>query len=445
MDLTVFALGHSADDLTCGALKALEKARYIILRTDRCAAAEMLNEKKIGFETLDSLYDAAEDFGDLDQKSASFVLERLEKGSVCLGVFDPASDTVVRLLRDSVTAVCPYADPCRPFAAYLNAKERRITAAAGLEVISCQGDLVITEIDSKLLAGDVKLKLLECYAGNSPVILYDQAGKTEKLELSDLDRLQETRYGHRCAALLPERGLTEKERFDIADLIHLMAKLRAPGGCPWDRKQTHESLRPYLIEEAYETAAAILDGDWEHTAEELGDVLLQVVFQADIGRQYGTFTLGDVATNICSKMIRRHRHIFGDADCPDARAVSDEWDRIKAQERKDVTPSDAMDAVSKGLPALMRAEKIQKRAGTDPESACPAEGVDAVRSAAESLAEAVKTHDTGLIEERLGELLFEAVNVGRLCGIEAESCLAAQNEKFIGRIKADEQSGQGIR
>jgi tetrapyrrole methylase family protein/MazG family protein len=215
--------------------------------------------------------------------------------------------------------------------------------------------------------------------------------------------------------------------------------LRGENGCPWDRVQTHESLRRGLLEECAELCEAIDRADPAMMREELGDVLLQVVFQADIGRQYGTFTLGDVATNICAKMIRRHRHIFGDADCPDAQAVSDEWDRIKAQERKDVTPSDAVDAVSKGLPALMRAEKIQKRAGTDNESAGP----DDVRSAAASLADAVKARDTGLIGERLGQLLFDAVNVGRLCGIEAESCLSAQNERFIGRVKAAERNGQG--
>ena len=439
MRLTVFALGYSTEDLTSGALKALEQTGIRILRTSRCAAAEYLERKGLVYETLDGLYDEADDFGSLDDKSAAYVLERLRVDDVCLGVFDPASDTLVRRLKDHITAVCPYADPIRPFTSFLNARERRITTAAGLEAESCQGDLVITEIDSRLLAGDVKLKLLDHYGVSSPVIICDQSGVVERIVLCDLDRLKEERYGHRCVVLLPDSALTEKERFDVTDLIHLMARLRAPGGCPWDRQQDHKTLRPYLIEEAYETAAAIIDEDWDHTAEELGDVLLQVIFQANIGKQYGTFTLGDIASSICSKMIRRHRHIFGNADCPDAKAVSDEWDRIKAQERRDVSPSDAMDAVSKGMPALMRAEKIQKRAPAGPGETSLKKEIAAVSEKAEELEKAVNADDASRIAEQLGRMLFSVVNIARLCGIEAESCLAEENERFIKRFRQEKE------
>ena len=435
MKLTIFALGYSTDELTCGTVRVLEQARNRILRTSRCAAAEYLEQKGLRYETLDGLYEEADDFEVLDDKSAAYVLGRLEEGDVCLGVFDPASDTLVRRLRDHITAICPYADPVRPFTPFLTVRERRVTTASGLEAESCQGDLVITEIDSKLLAGDIKLKLSDYYGDNSPVIICDQSGVVEKITLCDLDRLREERYGHRCAVLLPENALTEKERFDVTDLVHLMARLRAPGGCPWDRQQDHKSLRPYLIEEAYETAAAIVDEDWDHTAEELGDVLLQVIFQANIGKQYGTFTLGDIASSICSKMIRRHRHIFGDADCPDAKAVTDEWDRIKAQERKDVSASDAMDAVSRGMPALMRAEKIQKRAPAAPGEMTLKKETDSVRIRAEELERAVNAGDADEIAARLGRMLFSVVNIARLCGIEAESCLAEENERFIKRFR----------
>ena len=140
------------------------------------------------------------------------------------------------------------------------------------------------------------------------MILFAQSGrKTEGLTLEDLDRQRDDVYGHLCRCVLPPVPLTEKTRFDTEDLAEVMRILRGEGGCPWDRQQTHESLRPYLIEEAYETASAIVEEDWEHVADELGDVLLQVFFHANIGEQYGTFSMGDITSAICRKMIARHR------------------------------------------------------------------------------------------------------------------------------------------
>ena len=138
-------------------------------------------------------------------------------------------------------------------------------------------------------------------------------------------------------------------------------RLRGENGCPWDREQTHKTLARYLIEEAYETSQAVNEEDWDHVAEELGDVLLQVFFQADIGAQYGTFELSDVTTAICRKMIARHTHIFGSTHCDTAEEVAQSWERMKQKQRGNNTIASMLADVSSDLPALLRAEKVLKK------------------------------------------------------------------------------------
>ena len=150
-----------------------------------------------------------------------------------------------------------------------------------------------------------------------------------------------------------------KEKYGPDDLRKLVEVLRGEGGCPWDRAQTHESLSRYLIEEAYEVSEAVSEGDWDHVAEELGDVLLQVAFQANIGAQYGTFELSDVTTSICKKMIERHPRIFTEAGADQSSEES--WERMKQLKRGNTTLASALRDVSQGLPALLRAEKLLKK------------------------------------------------------------------------------------
>ena len=157
------------------------------------------------------------------------------------------------------------------------------------------------------------------------------------------------------------RALADKKSYTLEDLRTLTEILRSPEGCPWDREQTHKTLARYLIEEAYETSQAVNEEDWDHVAEELGDVLLQVFFQADIGAQYGTFELSDVTTAICRKMIARHTHIFGSTHCDTAEEVAQSWERMKQQQRGNNTIASMLADVSSDLPALLRAEKVLKK------------------------------------------------------------------------------------
>ena len=222
----------------------------------------------------------------------------------------------------------------------------------------------------------------------------------------------------------------------IDQLLDIIAKLRGPGGCPWDQEQTHGSLRAGLIEEAYEVAAAIDARDDENLREELGDLLLQVVFHAQIGRDEGRFDFDAVAREVSAKLVRRHPHVFGNDQCVDAADVLLKWDEIKRAEKGHVAES-VLDGLPVGLPALMRAQKVQKKAakvGFDWEDAAPV-----FAKVREELAEAEAVlGDPAKLEDEIGDVLFSVVNLARKLKIDAEPALHRATEKFSGRFRAVE-------
>lgn len=225
----------------------------------------------------------------------------------------------------------------------------------------------------------------------------------------------------------------------LARLRAIMHRLRAPGGCPWDAEQTHESIVPNLIEEAYETVDTIQRGDYEHLKEELGDLLLQVVFHSEIAEEAGRFTLDDVARGISDKLVRRHPHVFGESDAADSEAVLKQWDEIKRVEKGD-EEKPYLHGVGKGLPGLLRASKLQKKAakvGFD----WPVEiGVMAkIREELLELQAAVDAQDMDAVSEEMGDLLFSVVNLARFRKIDPEVLMAAANNKFEKRFGAMER------
>lgn len=221
--------------------------------------------------------------------------------------------------------------------------------------------------------------------------------------------------------------------------------LRAPGGCPWDREQTHASLVPHLIEEAYEVAEAIRTGQPDLIKDELGDLLLQPVLHAEIASETGVFDLDAVAANLTEKLIRRHPHVFGEAEAANAEAVLVHWDAIK-QKEKGQAAQPLLEAVGEGLPSLMRAQKLQKKAakvGFDWQDIEPVFGK--IREETAELEEAVKKgHAASRSEHELGDLLFSVVNLSRKLGVDAESALAAANERFASRFGFVERKLQGL-
>ncbi len=227
-----------------------------------------------------------------------------------------------------------------------------------------------------------------------------------------------------------------KEKYDVEDLREIMEILRGAGGCPWDREQTHKSIRNNFIEEVYEVIEGIDSDNDDIIKEELGDCLLQVVFHARIAEEDGKYNLDDVADGICKKLILRHPHIFSDVKVRDSAEVLRNWDEIKKAEKSQKSAADTLKAVSAALPALMRASKISSKAAKAGFEYSSVDG--AFEKTVEELEEVRKEICSGNKEalfEELGDLLFAAANLARMCGVNAEEALFGANIKFTDRFE----------
>lgn len=228
------------------------------------------------------------------------------------------------------------------------------------------------------------------------------------------------------------------ETQELENLIEVIAKLRAPDGCPWDREQTHKTLKPNMLEEAYEAVDAMESGDMKHLKEELGDVLLQVVLHAQIASEEGAFNIEDVARGIKEKLIHRHPHVFGDVKVSSTIEVLDNWDKLKQEEKQH--RKSAMDGISKSQSALMSAQKISKKAvkqgfeWPDEKSL-----YECIYSEFEEFKEAEKEQNKEHMEDEFGDILFAVVNLARWNKIDAEQALLKANKKFTARFRKMEE------
>lgn len=231
-----------------------------------------------------------------------------------------------------------------------------------------------------------------------------------------------------------------KENYNIDDLLEIMRILRSPGGCPWDMEQTHQSIRKDFIEEVYEAVEAIDLEDTDLLREELGDVLLQVAFHCQIETENQNFAFNDICDELCKKLIVRHPHVFGQITVSDTGEVLKNWDKIKKETKGQKTYTDTLESVAKSLPALMRAQKLGKRAmraGMD--FKCMEDAFECIKLETDELSEAIKNGDKQHIEEEFGDLLFSCVNTARHLDIDAEEALTKASEKFIKRFKETEK------
>lgn len=232
---------------------------------------------------------------------------------------------------------------------------------------------------------------------------------------------------------------SRKNSYNCQDLMEIVRILRHPGGCPWDQEQTHQSIRRNFLEEAYEAAEAIDNGDVDGLKEELGDVLLQVFFHTSIEEDAGRFTLDDVADGVCKKLIYRHPHVFGEVNVRSTEEVLSNWEELKKKEKHQDTQADAVDAVARTLPALWRAEKMKKKAakaGFDWRDVSGA--LDKLSEELEEL-KAAALNGEGDPTEELGDLLFAAVCAARFLEADPEATLHAACEKFSARFRKTEE------
>ncbi len=233
----------------------------------------------------------------------------------------------------------------------------------------------------------------------------------------------------------------QKENYTFDDLVEIVRILRAPNGCMWDREQTHKSIRRNFIEETYEVVEAIDTDNTELLKEELGDVLLQVVFHACIEQENNVFDINDVADGVCKKLIYRHPHVFAKTDVNSTEEILTNWDALKQKEKNQKTVTDSLKSVARSLPSLIRAEKIQKKAakaGFDWQNVNQA--IDKVR---EELYE-IQNANENAINEEVGDMLFAAVNVARMLKVEPEQALEKAADKFIVRFENMEQMEKNL-
>ena len=231
-----------------------------------------------------------------------------------------------------------------------------------------------------------------------------------------------------------------KEHYDVNDLTEIVKKLRAPDGCPWDKVQTHETIRKDFIEEVYEAVEAIDEKDTDHLREELGDVLLQVVFHTVLETEQNNFTLNDVADDVCKKMILRHPHVFGNTTADTPEEVLKNWDQIKMQSKSQSAASEAMESVSKTLPSLMRSQKLWKKAERGGYALDDAEAViELTEQRLEALKKSVRFGAAEDIHKKTGELLMAVTGLSRFTDTDCEKSLYDACDSFIGQFKKLEE------
>ncbi len=445
-DLTIAGLGAFPNQLAHQAKKCIESANFIVFQTKSSHSFE----EGRGWMSCDDLYDSSEDFDELNKAVAERLEDLCERGSTAFlmqgsPLGKAMTKEIVRECKEhgksvSIIPGTSYAD-----AAIASSEYCFDAPAVSLDAISAEGaridptkPLVICEIDSLLLAGTAKLEMLEYYPADWQVTLAVPEGNEYNcifIPLAELDRQQQELYTCATCAILPPLSFLDMERRGVEQVDELVKLLRAPGGCPWDAEQTIKSLRSTVLEEAYEVAEAIDDEDDIGLCEELGDLLLQVVFLCRIAAEQGSFTLRDAATDLCAKMIYRHPHVFGDAVAKDSAAVLSAWENLKKTEKGMESQGDVLKAVPKTLPALTRSAKVQKKAakvGFDWDSP-----KDALKKVLEESQEFEAELDSGNQDrafEEMGDLLFAVVNAERLSGIDPELALTRATEKFTRRF-----------
>lgn len=443
--------------LTLEALENLESAEVVYLRTEKHPVVGKLKARGIKFESYDAYYEKYDTFEEVYWNVAQDVAAKSEKGPVVYAV--PGNPFVAEKTVEHLQTIALESDIDIDFvhgASFIDAIVTRLKRdpVHGLKIMDAMQieaqipdvtmDNLIIQVYDRMIASRVKLALGKYYEDDQEVIVVRGAGipgeeRIEKLMLYELDQ-KEDLHDHLTSLYIPGIAMDgERKRF-FEDLVGIMEILRSPDGCPWDREQTHESLKPYLIEEAYEVLDAIDRQDLYELEDELGDLLLQVVFHAAIAEENGYFNIHDVTTAISNKLIRRHPHVFSDVRVDGSDEVLTNWEAIKKEEKNEDMHVESMERIPNGLPALMRAYKIQKKAasvGFDWDDIKDA--IAKIHEELDEFLEIYQSEDEDKITDELGDLLFAVVNVCRFLKVRPEVALSHTNEKFLRRFRFIEE------
>jgi tetrapyrrole methylase family protein / MazG family protein len=465
--VTVVGLGPGdMDGLSLGALRVIEQASRLLVRTERHPVVAQLRERGIAVEPLDGEYEAAPDFATLYRRLAERVLAAAAAGDVVYAVpghpliGERSVSEILRLVGEaSGAAISVHIVPSPGFLdAVLPALARADVTPPGdvfdlRDAAAVDAAAIHTDIPTfffQVYAGDIasalKLALLEEYPEDHPVHVVRWAGVPRQeavvsLSLYELDRPAAGEFDHLTTLYVPAVAV-ERRRPALADLVSVTARLRAPDGCPWDREQSFVSLKRYMIEEAYEAVEAVDGGDPAKLCDELGDVLFQVIFNAQLAREEGLFDIRDVIAGITEKLIRRHTWVFGDDRVADATEALQSWEANKKQEQPERTS--ILDGVPRELPALMKALEVSKRVVKVGFEWPALDDVFAkLDEEIRELREALPRDDREEIAAEIGDLLFTVVNIARFLKIDAEEALRSMVLRFGTRFRLVEQMAAG--
>ena len=420
--ITVVGTGYEPGQLTKSACTALMSGDSVILRTGHSDIAKWLKNENIDYNTLDIIYEQCDDFDSLIEASVKSIISEASDKDIVYGVFDVRDVTVGEIMRIVGNVEVIPGPPVEGELFALASGDTQLVAASDWNEcrLTSSHNTIFREIDTRELAAEVKLKLMEHYPEDCEAYMF-KGGLVKKIPLYELDRQPE--YDHTTAVMVQAvKDVCQLQRFDYGDLLNIVRRLREPGGCPWDRRQSHDSLRIHMIEEAYEVVSAIEQGDTDAMYDELGDVMLQVALHADIASEHGEFESMDVTSAICKKMINRHPHVFRGEKLPERGMEGEEWRKIKRREKGFDGYSEALKSIPEALPALMPAEKAISRAA------------DGKYSMLDDLDEAVKSWmeaQPGCESKAAGELLLSAVNSIILRGAQPELALKDAVAGFI--------------
>ncbi|CEH27796.1 nucleoside triphosphate pyrophosphohydrolase [Aneurinibacillus migulanus] len=450
--IIVIGLGAgNLEGLPLGIYRILKGAKHLYLRTEKHPVVAELLAEGVAYESFDDVYKAHDQFPEVYEEISDRLFRMVEeKDEIVYAVpgHPLVAERTVQLLMDRVeeqgveikvkggqSFLDPVfaslkIDPVEGFALLDGTDLQKHQVQPNLHHLICQ-------VYDAFVASDVKLTLMEAYPDDYPVTVVTAAGVTEEeriqtIPLYELDRLDN--YSNLTTVYVPP---TEEDRAlnrQFWRLREIVAILRSPNGCPWDREQTHQSIRKNLIEETYEVLETIDDEDPEAMCEEMGDLLLQIMLHSQMAEEEGYFTVQDVIAGLNEKLIRRHPHVFGASNAEDADEALQNWEDIKKKEKqgKGKETISRLDGVPRDLPAILKAYKYQKKAadvGFDWDEL--SEVLDKVKEEWEELKEAQTLEHR---REELGDLLFVIVNIARFMKIDPEEALALTNKKFYYRF-----------
>ncbi|WP_432404974.1 nucleoside triphosphate pyrophosphohydrolase [Wukongibacter sp. M2B1] len=458
--ITVVGIGPGGKQyLTLEAFEKIREAETLYLRTERHPIVDYIKTLGIKTESFDNIYDTYENFQEVYDRIVDKLIELSKSEDVVYAV--PGSPFVAENTVQKLMEVCKNESIKLEFIAGVSFIEAIISTLGkdpvnGLKIIDAlqmdlqkpdfDVDLIITQVYNRFVASEVKLRLMEYYDDEDEITIIQAAGiigeeKVVKVPLYELDRIDW--LDHLTSIFIEKIDNNKIKKYKMDNLVSIMAKLRSKEGCPWDREQDHQSLKPYLIEESYEVLEALEDDNMELLEEELGDLLLQIVFHSQIARENGYFNISNVIEGICSKLISRHPHVFGELDVDSSEKVEVNWEAIKRKEKEEKSHTESLMRIPKQLPALMRSYKVQGKAakvGFDWEDVYGA--LEKVTEELKELTDVLDSDNKDAINEELGDLLFAVVNVARFLEVRPELALNRTIEKFIMRFKFIEETAE---